>query len=32
MINEIDIVKKVLDDVLDKENAFVLLYEPDDVL
>lgn len=32
MIDEIDIVKKVLDDVLDKENVFALLYEPDDAL
>lgn len=32
MIDEIDIAKKVLDDVLDKENVFALLYEPDDDL
>lgn len=32
MIDEIDIAKKVLDDVLDKENIFALLYEPDDAL
>lgn len=32
MIDEIDIAKKVLDDVLDKENIFSLLYEPDDAL
>ena len=32
MIDEIDIAKKVLDDVLDKENVFALLYEPDDAL
>ena len=32
MIDEIDIAKKVLDEVLDKENVFALLYEPDDAL
>lgn len=32
MIDEIDIAKKVLDDVLDKENIFALLYEPDEAL
>ena len=32
MIDEIDIAKKVLDDVLDKEDVFALLYEPDDEL
>lgn len=32
MIDEIDIAKKVLDDVLDKENIFALLYEPDEYL
>ncbi len=32
MIDEIDIAKKVLDDVLDKENIFALLYEPDESL
>lgn len=30
MIDEIDMAKKVLDGVLDKENIFALLYEPDD--
>lgn len=30
MIDEIDIAKKVLDEVLDKENVFALLYEPDE--
>lgn len=30
MIDEVDVAKKVLDDVLDKENVFALLYEPDD--
>lgn len=30
MIDEIDIAKKVLDDLLDKEDVFALLYEPDD--
>lgn len=32
MIDEIDIAKKVLDEVLDKENVFALLYEPDESL
>lgn len=32
MIDEVDVAKKVLDDVLDKENVFALLYEPDDAL
>ena len=32
MIDEIDIAKKVLDRVLDRENIFALLYEPDDAL
>lgn len=32
MIDEIDIAKKVLDDVLEKENVFALLYEPDESL
>lgn len=32
MIDEIDIAKKVLDDLLDRENIFALLYEPDDGL
>lgn len=32
MIDEIDMAKKVLDEVLDKENIFALLYEPDDAL
>lgn len=32
MIDEIDIAKKALDDVLDKENIFALLYEPDESL
>lgn len=32
MIDEIDIAKKVLDEVLDKENVFALLYEPDEAL
>lgn len=32
MIDEVDIAKKVLDDVLDRENVFALLYEPDDAL
>ena len=32
MIDEIDIAKKVLDEVLEKENVFALLYEPDDAL
>lgn len=32
MIDEIDIAKKVLDDVLDRENVFSLLYEPDEAL
>lgn len=32
MIDEIDAAKKVLDDVLDRENVFALLYEPDDEL
>lgn len=32
MIDEIDIAKKVLDEVLDKENIFALLYEPDESL
>lgn len=32
MIDEIDIAKKVLDEVQDKENVFSLLYEPDDAL
>ena len=30
MIDEVDVAKKVLDDVLDKESVFALLYEPDD--
>lgn len=29
-IDEVDIAKKVLDGVLEKENVFALLYEPDD--
>ena len=29
MIDEVDIAKKVLDGLLDKENVFALLYEPD---
>lgn len=32
MIDEIDIAKKVLDRVLDRENVFALLYEPDSEL
>ena len=32
MIDEVDISKKVLDGLLDKENVFALLYEPDDNL
>lgn len=32
MIDEIDIAKKVLDGLLEKEDVFALLYEPDDVL
>lgn len=32
MIDEVDIAKKVLDGVLEKENVFALLYEPDDAL
>ena len=32
MIDEIDIAKKVLDEVLDNENVFALLYEPDESL
>lgn len=32
MIDEVDIAKRVLDGVLDKENVFALLYEPDDTL
>lgn len=32
MTDEVDIAKKVLDGVLDKENVFALLYEPDDDL
>ena len=32
MIDETDIAKKVLDEVLDKENVFALLYEPDESL
>ena len=32
MIDEVDIAKKVLDGVLDRENVFALLYEPDDAL
>lgn len=32
MIDEIDAAKKVLDGVLDRENVFALLYEPDDGL
>lgn len=32
MIDEIDIAKKVLDGLLEKENVFALLYEPDDAL
>lgn len=32
MLDEIDIAKKVLDGVLDKEDVFALLYEPDDQL
>ena len=32
LIDEIDIAKKVLDEVLDKENIFALLYEPDDAI
>lgn len=32
MIDEIDIAKKCLDGVLDKEDVFALLYEPDDTL
>lgn len=30
MIDEIDMAKKILDRVLDRENTFALLYEPDD--
>lgn len=30
MIDEVDIAKKILDRVLDRENVFALLYEPDD--
>ena len=32
MIDEIDIAKKALDGLLEKEDIFALLYEPDDVL
>lgn len=32
LTDEIDIAKKVLDRVLDRENVFSLLYEPDDAL
>lgn len=32
MIDEVDIAKKVLDRVLDRENVFALLYEPDDAI
>ena len=32
MIDEIDIAKKVLDGLLEKEDVFALLYEPDDAL
>ena len=32
LIDEIDAAKKVLDGVLDRENIFALLYEPDDAL
>lgn len=32
MIDEVDIAKKVLDGLLDKENVFALLYEPDSLL
>ena len=32
MIDELAMAKKVLDEVLDKENIFALLYEPDDAL
>lgn len=32
MIDEINIAKKVLDGLLEKEDVFALLYEPDDVL
>lgn len=32
MIDEVDVAKKVLDGLLDKEDVFALLYEPDDAL
>lgn len=32
MIDEVDIAKKVMDRVLDRENVFALLYEPDDAI
>ena len=32
MIDEVDIAKKILDRVLDRENVFALLYEPDDAI
>lgn len=32
MIDEVDIAKKILDKVMDRENVFALLYEPDDVI
>lgn len=32
LIDEIDVAKKVLDGVLDRESVFALLYEPDDEL
>lgn len=32
MIDEIDIAKKALDGLLDREDIFALLYEPDDEL
>lgn len=32
MIDEVDIAKKILDKVMDRENVFALLYEPDDAI
>lgn len=32
MTDEVDIAKKILDRVLDRENVFALLYEPDDAI
>ena len=32
MLDEVDIAKKILDRVLDRENVFALLYEPDDAI